>query len=140
MESGFTLVEVLIAAGLLALAFFAVVNLFSTGYSNITYAGRTTTAVALAQQKIERLKAIAAGTAAGQGFDAINATNCSPTPETLLDPLVPSLTYTRTCTLAVNVGVPPLAADLKKAFVRVTWTWADQPRPASVEVEELFTR
>ena len=140
IQDGFSVVEALIAAALIGLAFLAVSNLFPTGYSNITYGGRTTTAVAHAQQKIEHLKAIAGYTAPGQGFNAINTTNCSTTPETLADPLVPTLTFTRTCTLIPDVGATPLlvAAELKK--VRVTVTWAAQNRPGSVDMETLFTR
>ena len=140
IQDGFSVVEALIAAALIGLAFLAVSNLFPTGYSNITYGGRATTAVAHAQQKIEHLKAIAGYTAPGQGFNAINTTNCSTTPETLADPLVPTLTFTRTCTLIPDVGAAPLlvAAELKK--VRVTVTWAAQNRPGSVDMETLFTR
>ena len=138
VQDGFSVVEALIAAALIGLAFLAVSNLFPTGYSNITYGGRTTTAVAYAQQKMEQLKAIAADTTPGQGFNAIDATNCSITPVILADPLVPTITFTRTCTLTTNVGTAPLAADLKK--VRVTVTWAAQHRPGSTQIEALFTR
>ena len=138
VQDGFSVVEALIAAALIGLAFLAVSNLFPTGYSNITYGGRTTTAVAYAQQKIEQLKAIAADITPGQGFNAINTTNCSTAPVILVDPVVPTLTFTRTCTLTSNVGTAPLAADLKK--VRVTVTWAAQNRPGSVDKETLFTR
>jgi prepilin-type N-terminal cleavage/methylation domain-containing protein len=138
VPKGFSIVEVLIAAALIGLAFLAISTLFPTAYGNITYGGRTTTAVAYAQQKIERLKAIAADTTPGQGFNAINTTNCSTTPETLADPLVPTITFTRTCALTTNVGTAPLAADLKK--VRVTVIWAAQNRPGSIQMEALFTR
>ena len=138
VQDGFSVVEALFAAALIGLAFLAISTLFPTGYSNITYGGRITTAVAHAQQKIEQLKAIAADTTPGQGFNAIDATNCSITPVILADPLVPTITFTRTCTLTTNVGTAPLAADLKK--VRVTVTWAAQNRPGSVDKETLFTR
>jgi Tfp pilus assembly protein PilV len=138
VQDGFSIVEALFAAALIGLAFLAISTLFPTGYSNITYGGRITTAVAHAQQKIEQLKAIAADTTPGQGFNAIDATNCSITPVILADPLVPTITFTRTCTLTTNVGTAPLAADLKK--VRVTVTWAAQNRPGSVDKETLFTR
>ena len=137
VQDGFSVVEALIAAALIGLAFLAISNLFPTGYSNITYGGRTTTAVAYAQQKIEQLKAIAADTTPGQGFSAIDAACAAPEPP-LTDPLVPTITFTRTCTLTPNVGTAPLAADLKK--VRVTVTWAAQNRPGSVDTETLFTR
>jgi len=144
VQDGFSVVEALIAAALIGLAFLAISTLFPTGYSNITYGGRITTAVTFAQQEIERLKAIAADTSPttptppGKGFNAIDATNCSITPVILADPLVPTITFTRTCTLTTNVGTAPLAADLKK--VRVTVTWAAQNRPGSVDKETLFTR
>ena len=138
VQDGFSVVEALFAGALIGLAFLAVSNLFPTGYSNITYGGRTTTAVAYAQQKIEQLKAIAADISPGQGFNAINAANCSTAPVILVDPVVPTLTFTQTCTLTSNVGTAPLAADLKK--VRVTVTWAAQNRPGSVDEETLFTR
>ena len=138
VPKGFSIVEALFAAALIGLAFLAISTLFPTGYSNITYGGRTTTAVAYAQQKIEQLKAIAADTTPGQGFNAIDATNCSITPVILADPLVPTITFTRTCTLTTNVGTAPLTADLKK--VRVTVTWPAQNRPGSVNKETLFTR
>ena len=138
VQDGFSIVEAFFAAALIGLAFLAISTLFPTGYSNITYGGRTTTAVAYAQQQIEQLKAIAADTTPGQGFNAIDATNCSITPVILADPLVPTITFTRTCTLTTNVGTAPLTADLKK--VRVTVTWAAQNRPGSVNKETLFTR
>lgn len=137
-KGGFSLVEALIAAGLVGLAFISISTLFPTAYGNITYGGRTTTAVAYAQQQIEQLKAIAADISPGQGFNAINAANCSTAPVTLVDPVVPTLTFTRTCTLTINVGTAPLAGDLKK--VRVTVTWAAQHRPGSTQMEALFTR
>ena len=149
VPEGFSIIEVLIAAGLIGIAFLAISTLFPTAYGNITYGGRITTAVALAQQKIECLKAIAANVNPGPnticsitttqvGFDAIDATTCSTTPETLADPLVPTVTFTRTCSLTPSVGTAPLAADLKK--VRVTLTWAAQNRPGSIQMEALFTR
>lgn len=138
VPEGFSIIEVLIAAGLIGIAFLAISTLFPTAYGNITYGGRITTAVAYAQQKIEQLKSIAADITPGQGFNAINTTNCSTTPETLADPLVPTVTFTRTCTLTPSVGTAPLAADLKK--VRVTLTWAAQNRPGSIQMEALFTR
>jgi len=141
VQDGFSIVEALFAAALIGLAFLAISTLFPTGYSNITYGGRITTAVAHAQQKIEQLKAIAADTTPGQGFNAIDATNCSITPVILADPIVPTITFTRTCTLTPDVGVvtpPELQPDLKKVLVTVTW--AAQNRPGSVQMEALFTR
>ena len=153
VQDGFSVVEALFAGALIGLAFLAVSNLFPAGYSNITYGGRTTTAVAYAQQKIECLKAIAANVNAGPnticsvtttkvGFDAIDATTCSNTPEILADPLVPTVTFTRACFLTPDVGVATPPADLRPDLkrVQVTVTWAAQNRPDSVVMETLFTR
>lgn len=136
VEDGFSVVEALIAAALIGLAFLAISTLFPTGYSNITYGGRITTAVSFGQQKIEQLKAIVADTTPGQGFNAIDAACTAPEPP-LTDPLVPSITFTRTCT-PTDVSIAPLPGDLKK--VRVTVTWAAQHRPGSTQMEALFTR
>jgi len=139
-SGGFTVVETLVAAVLIGVGFLAISNLFPTGYSNITYGGRITTAVAFAQQKIETLKAIATSTDASMGFNGVNTNpgRCPTAAETLVDPLVPTITYTRTCTLTTDVGLAPIAGDLKR--VKVTVTWAAENRPGSVQMEELFTR
>ncbi len=139
-SGGFTLVETLVAAGLIGLGFLAISTLFPTGYSNITHGGRITTAVAFAQQKIEALGAIAASTDADKGFNGVDTSpgRCPTAAETLADPLVPTITYTRTCTLTTNIGAAPIASDLKR--VRVTVTWAAENRPGSVQMEALFTR
>ncbi len=121
---GLSLVEGLVAAALVAIAFVAVSNLFPVGYSNITYGGNQTLAANYAQQKIEQLKNLA--------FDSINITTCSPNVENLGNG------FSRSCVLTLNVGVGSLQGDMKK--VRVTVTWPDKYRPGSLSVETLFTR
>lgn len=54
---GFTLVELLIGASLIAVALLAIASTFPTAYSDVEYGGRRTKAVALAQQKMEELRA-----------------------------------------------------------------------------------
>ena len=125
-ERGLSLVEGLVAAALVAIAFVAVSNLFPVGYSNITYGGNQTLASNYAQQKIEQLKNLS--------FDSINTTTCSSNVENLGNG------FSRTCVLTLNVGVVGSlqAADMKK--VRVTVSWPDKYRPGSLSVETLFTR
>ena len=123
-EQGFSLVEGLIAAALIALAFIAISNLFPTSYSNITYGGNQTLAANYAQQKIEQLKNLT--------FDSINATNCSNVCENLGNG------FCRYCLLTTGVGVGTLAADLKK--VQVTVTFPGQFRPGTFSADTLFTR
>ena len=55
-SKGFSLVEVLVAASILAVILLAVAGLFSTAYSNVGDEGRRTKAVALAKQKMEQLR------------------------------------------------------------------------------------
>ncbi len=124
-ERGLSLVEGLVAAALVAIAFVAVSSLFPVGYSNIYYGGNQTLAANYAQQKIEQLKNLS--------FDSINATNCSSSGENLGNG------FSRTCTLTLSVGVVgSLQGDMKK--VGVTVTWPDRYRPGSLSVETLFTR
>ncbi len=122
-ERGLSLVEALVAATLVALAFIAVVSLFPTAYSNITYGGNETMAANYALQKIEQLKELS--------FNNIDA-NCSNVCENLGNG------FCRSCILSTNVGVGSLSGDLKK--VQVTVTWPGQYRPGSLSVETVFTR
>lgn len=66
---GFSAVEVLVAASITAYALLAIAGMFPVAYTNADRSGEETTAVALAQQRIEFLKnqaytsaALAAGT------------------------------------------------------------------------------
>ena len=124
-ERGLSLVEGLVAAALVALGFLAVLNLFPTAYSTITYGGNQTLAANYALQKIEQLKNLS--------FDDIDK-NCDITkpPEDL-----PTPKFSRTCQ-TLNVGVGSLQGDLKK--VQVTVPWPGQYRPGSLSVETMFTR
>lgn len=68
-ERGFSAVEVLIAASVIAVALLAIASMFPTAYSNVDRSGKDTVAVTLAQQRIEWLRnqayasaALAAGT------------------------------------------------------------------------------
>jgi type II secretory pathway pseudopilin PulG len=123
-DQGFTLVEGLVGAALVALAFIAISNLFPTAYSNITYGGNQTLATSYAQQKIEQLKNLA--------FNAIDTTSCSNLSENLGNG------FSRSCILTNNVGVGGLAGDLKK--VQVTVAFPGQFRPGTFSAETLFTR
>jgi len=123
-QCGFSLVEGLVAAALVAVAFIAISNLFPTGYSNITYGGNQTLATSYAQQKIEQLKNLP--------FGSVDA-NCSNSCEIVENG------FCRYCLFTANVGVVgSLLGDLKK--VQVTVTWPGQFRPGTLSVDTLFTR
>ncbi len=122
-ERGLSLVEGLVAAALVGLGFLAVLNLFPTAYSNITYGGNQTLAANYALQKIEQLKNLP--------FSNIDA-NCANVCENVGNG------FCRYCLLTPNVGVGSLQGELKK--VQVTVTWPGQNRPGSLSVETVFTR
>jgi len=119
-------VEGLVAAALVALGFLAVLNLFPTAYSSITYGGNQTLAANNALQKIEQLKNLP--------FDNIDA-KCAE--ENVCKDLGNG--FCRSCVLTPGVGVVgSLKDDLKK--VQVTVTWPGQYRPGLLSVETMFTR
>ncbi len=66
---GFSLVEVLIAAAILAVALLAIASMFPTAHTNVDWSGERTAAATLAEQRLEWLRnqtytsaALAAGT------------------------------------------------------------------------------
>lgn len=65
--AGFTLIEVLISAAVLAVALLAIAAMFPTGYTNITEAGKMTMAVTAGRQILEDISALP--------FDNINSLN-----------------------------------------------------------------
>jgi prepilin-type N-terminal cleavage/methylation domain-containing protein len=50
---GFSLIEILIATAIIAVALLAVVAMFPTAYRNVDWSGEQTTDVTLAQQRLE---------------------------------------------------------------------------------------
>lgn len=70
---GYTLVEIVIAAAILAVALLAIANMFPTGYTNVTEAGRRTMGLTAARQILEDMHSIPfANLAALNGFDSTN--------------------------------------------------------------------
>jgi prepilin-type N-terminal cleavage/methylation domain-containing protein len=55
---GFTLIEVLIAGALMAVAMLAMAGMFVAGYSNVVAAGNSTVGVAAARQILEDVRAL----------------------------------------------------------------------------------
>ncbi len=104
-EAGFSLVEVLAAACILAVAILGLLDVFSAGYFNIDYDGRVSQAVVLAQQELELLK---------QGpFPPTSGTQTSGR-------------YTLTWTVT-SVGFGGAPDDLRKVSIMVTWPQRTRP-------------
>ena len=57
-HGGFTLIEILIGAAILAVALLAIANMFPTGYTNVTEAGRRTMALTGARQILEDMRSL----------------------------------------------------------------------------------
>ena len=122
-ERGLSLVEGLVAAALVGLGFLAVLSLYPSAYSTLSYAGNEILAAQYAAQKIEQLKPLV--------FSAIDA-NCVNSCENL------GSGFCRSCALTINAGTGSLVGDLKRITVTVTWT--AQTRPGTLSVDTLFTR
>ncbi|MBI4590899.1 MAG: prepilin-type N-terminal cleavage/methylation domain-containing protein [Candidatus Rokubacteria bacterium] len=76
-QSGLTLAEILVAMAVITIALVAVVQWFPLGIQGMEAGRQQSTAVFLAEQKLEQIKAWGLSSAAGQGFDAITAGNPS---------------------------------------------------------------
>ncbi|MBI3635620.1 MAG: hypothetical protein HY216_05295 [Candidatus Rokubacteria bacterium] len=68
--AAFGLVETLVAAALLGVALAAALNAFAVGAQALAFGERDTVAVFLAEDKLERIRAWARGTGAGQAAAA----------------------------------------------------------------------
>jgi prepilin-type N-terminal cleavage/methylation domain-containing protein len=120
-QHGFTLVEVLIAAAILAVGLLALVSAFPIGYVDVTASGGQSKATAYAQQQLETLK--------NQGFTTA-FDNCPPNvPEVI----VADTAYTRCWTITQEPGTNP---PNRLARIRVTVTWGGS-RPQTVTLETM---
>jgi len=72
-QSGFTLVELLVAVAILMIGLVAVMQWFPLGTAGVETGRRQSTGVFLAEQRIEQIKAWALSTGAGQGFPTVVA-------------------------------------------------------------------
>ena len=110
---GFTLIEVVVATGVIGTVLLALTGVFLTSYTNVDYGGRVTRATEYAHQKAEDLR--------NTPFAAITNPPFSDVPET-------AFTRTWTVTLA---GTSPN----QLATVTVTVSFLNQTgRPSSVQV------
>lgn len=75
-EAGLTLVEILIALGIIIIGLMAVMRAFPLATQGIETGQQQSTGVFLAEQRIEEIKAFSLSTAAGQGF--ANVPICNP--------------------------------------------------------------
>ena len=111
-QSGFTLAEILVAVAIILVGLVAVLQLFPIGTQGMDTGKRQSTAVFLAEQKLEQIKAFNLSAAAGQGF--ANMPLCNPTPCAGAAPFDQEINtipgypeYSRTVTVQCVVTQPP---------------------------------
>ena len=74
-QQGVTLAEVLVATALLAIGMVAVLSAMSIGLGGVESSRRVSTALFLAEQRLEQVRAFAVSTSAGQGFTNLSSAN-----------------------------------------------------------------
>jgi len=67
-EAGFSLIEVIAAAAILTISVAALLSSVTVGYTSVDLGRQQTTAVFLAEQRLQEARAFAQGTGPGQGF------------------------------------------------------------------------
>jgi prepilin-type N-terminal cleavage/methylation domain-containing protein len=123
-ESGFTLVELLVAIAILMIGLVAVMQWFPLGTAGVETGRRQSTGVFLAEQKLEQIKAWSLSTAAGQGFATVlkpggacaNAGN--PCADDGLNTIPGYPEYSRTVTITTG---PPLTPTTRLVRVQIQY-------------------
>jgi len=122
-HQGLTLIEVLIAAAILAVGLLALVSAFPIGYVDVTASGGQSRATSYAQAMMEQLK--------NQGFPAAFPVNGADVPD--ITPGVDDVQYNRTWNITQEPGTNP---PNRLARVRVTVQWGGG-RPQTVILESM---
>ena len=114
-QSGFTLVEILVAVAIIMIGLVAVMQWFPLGTAGVESGRRQSTGVFLAEQKIEQIKAWALSTGAGQGFATVDAGGTcftaanAPCTNDAYNAIPGYPEYQRTVTIScVTTGPPPV--------------------------------
>lgn len=117
---GMSLVEILLAAVILAVALLGVAGLFPTAFQNVITGGRITRATLLAEQQLEALR--------GQTFGTlIVSPNPYPDPANPIDG-----SYDREWWISDNTLDATIPVGMKRIRVRVNWTEPSGPRKIAV--------
>ena len=134
-RGGFTLLETMVALGILAFGLLAVVGLFVAAVGGTAQGGRMTEAVSLAQQKMEDFKTIPYPKISNIGeSDATEIpanTNIGPSGQA--DD--PHKFYTRTWTVTENA-----ALQLKTITINVKWTSKGKDHVITLSTKRAYDR
>jgi type IV pilus assembly protein PilV len=123
IEDGFTLIEIMITLVILSIGLVALAGLQVSAIKGNTFSKRMTTAVSIANQKLEQLKDTAYA----------NVLSESSTQITISQPNQPSMNFTR----QVTVTNGPLA---NTKTVNVTVTWSDGSNSHSVPITTIISQ
>jgi prepilin-type N-terminal cleavage/methylation domain-containing protein len=115
-QQGITLPEILVATALLAIGMVAVLSSMSIGLGGVESSRRVSTALFLAEQRLEQVRAFAVSSSAGQGF--VNLTSAA-FPAEGYNTIAGYETYRRVVTVTPNAGGNPnLRAVTVQVFYR----------------------
>ena len=112
-QQGVTLAEVLVSAALLAIGMVAVLSAMSIGLGGVESSHRVSTALFLAEQRLEQVRAFSVSTSAGQGFGNLTA---AAFPAEDYNTIAGYTSYRRVVTITSNAGGNP---NLKLVSVQV---------------------
>lgn len=106
-ESGLTLAEVLVAVAIVMIGLVALMQFFPMGIQGMETGRQQSTAVFLAEQKMEQIKAWALSTAPNQGFSTVTAggacfTAGNPCASEAYNTIANYSTYRRTATVSAG--------------------------------------
>jgi type IV pilus assembly protein PilV len=124
IEEGFTLIEIMITLVILSIGLVALAGLQVSAIKGNAFSKRMTTAVSIANQKIEQFK----------DTSYANILSESSTQITTTHPNQPSMTFTRQVTVTNN---SPLA---NTKTVNVTVTWSEGSSSHSVPITTIFSQ
>ena len=122
---GFTLAEVLVATAILTIGLVAIATGFQYATSGVATGRGETTAVFLAEQRVEQLKALAMTNFTSATLNAGTTTEyCQPTGATNCQGTPTTGSYTRTTTIAdivAGTGCPATPLSCKQVRVQVAY-------------------
>jgi type IV pilus assembly protein PilV len=124
IEEGFTLIEIMITLVVLSVGLIGLAGLQVSAIKGNTFSKRMTTAVSIANQRLEQLK----------DTSYANILSESSTQITITQPNQPSMNFTRQVTVTNN----SLLANTKT--VNVTVTWSDGSKSYSVPITTIISQ